>query len=201
MRKQEGNKDQMKKQKSGNEMDNTNGVIITVYVESSPLSKSNPVKKLKANPVSRNPKRGRCYDRRARLLAYTQELRSADNEDQIQWTETCSRHKSKAKWKCPITPRRIGIRFLGIFRKTKPGWKYQRIPSEENNERKVEGGKRYLGEELWVNTKLSASITPSAQGIRLSPTDPSRREGLDRAAGETARKARCISKPLSSNRS
>ncbi|KAE8683565.1 Nitrate reductase 2 [Hibiscus syriacus] len=93
MRKQEGKKNEMKGQKSGNEMANTNGVIITVYAESSPPS----IKKLKPNPVSNNPKRGQCYDRRARLLAYTQELRSADNDAQIQRTETCSRHESKAK--------------------------------------------------------------------------------------------------------
>ncbi|KAK8478624.1 hypothetical protein V6N13_025363 [Hibiscus sabdariffa] len=87
MRKQAGNMDQKKKQKSGNEMPNTNGVIITVYVESSPPTKSNPLKKSKANPVSKRPKRGQCYDRRARLLAYTRELRSADTDDRIQWTE------------------------------------------------------------------------------------------------------------------
>ncbi|KAK8492914.1 hypothetical protein V6N12_038614 [Hibiscus sabdariffa] len=76
MRKQPGNMDQKKQHKSGNEMPNTNGngVIITVYVESSP-----PLKKFKANPVSKRPKRGQCYDRRARLLAYTRELRSAEN--------------------------------------------------------------------------------------------------------------------------
>ncbi|KAE8731256.1 Nitrate reductase 2 [Hibiscus syriacus] len=92
MRKREGNKDEMKKQKRGNEMANTNGVIITVYVESSPPK----IKTLKPNHVSENPKRGQCYDRRARLLAYTQGLRSADNDDQIQWTEAFPRHKSKA---------------------------------------------------------------------------------------------------------
>ncbi|KAK8623574.1 hypothetical protein V6N13_118457 [Hibiscus sabdariffa] len=77
MRKQPGNMDQKKQHKSGNEMPNTNGngVIITVYVESSP-----PLKKFKANPVSKRPKRGQCYDRRARLLAYTRELRSAEME-------------------------------------------------------------------------------------------------------------------------
>ncbi|XP_039023089.1 uncharacterized protein LOC120155654 [Hibiscus syriacus] len=149
MRKQEGKKNEMKGQKSGNEMANTNGVIITVYAESSPPS----IKKLKPNPVSNNPKRGQCYDRRARLLAYTQELRSADNDAQIQRTETCSRHESK-KWKCPIKPRRIGISFLGISRKTKSGWKYQRIPSEENNERNSRGTKKISGRrKLWDKLK------------------------------------------------
>ncbi|GMI64847.1 hypothetical protein HRI_000154000 [Hibiscus trionum] len=159
MRKQAGNRDQMKKQKSGKEMANTNGVVITVYVESSPpttiqpLLKSNPLKKVKPNPVPKRPKRGQCYDRRARLLAYTRELRSADKDNRIQWNERFSRHKAK-KWKCPITPRRIGISFLGIFRRKKRQWKYQRIPSEENNERYSRGKKKILGRRnFWSKLK------------------------------------------------
>ncbi|XP_022766365.1 uncharacterized protein LOC111311255 isoform X2 [Durio zibethinus] len=141
MRKHQGNTDQKKtqKQKSANEMPNMNGVVITVYEESpsviQPLSESNPDKKVKINPVSKRPKRGQGgYDRRAQLLAYAQEMRAADNDEQIQWNEKSSRHKSK-KWKCPTTARRLGISFLGIFRKKKRRWKYRHMASEEDDNR------------------------------------------------------------------
>ena len=102
MGKQQGNTDQKKQQKSANEMPNMNGVVITVYIESPsivrPLSESNPNKKVKTIPVSKKPKRSKGYDRRAQLLAYTQELRTADNEEQIQWNEKSSRHKAKARF-------------------------------------------------------------------------------------------------------
>ncbi|XVF64648.1 hypothetical protein PTKIN_Ptkin09bG0184900 [Pterospermum kingtungense] len=90
MRKKQGNPDQKKP--------DTNGVVITVYVESTsrdirPLSESNPPAD-ETNPVS---KRSQGYDRRAQILAYSRELRTADNYEQIRWNETSSRHKSKAK--------------------------------------------------------------------------------------------------------
>ncbi|OMO62952.1 hypothetical protein COLO4_32801 [Corchorus olitorius] len=98
---------------------NTNGVVITVYVESSsavpPLSESNPNKKVKPNPVSSKCKKSQAYDRRAQLLAYTQQLRAAESdgnkeEELLQWNnyDKSSKHKSK----------------------TKGQWKYQHMPTE-----------------------------------------------------------------------
>lgn len=125
-------------------MPNMNEVVITVYVESPsiarPLSGSNPDKNVKANPVSVRPQRRRGYDRRAQLLSYTQQLRTADNKEQTQWNVKRSRQKSK--WKCLTTPKRLGISFLGIFRKTKRRWRYRRMPSEEDNKRNNRGGKK-----------------------------------------------------------
>ncbi|MFQ6661315.1 hypothetical protein Gotur_029518 [Gossypium turneri] len=84
-------------------MANTNGVIVTVYVESHPTtaqpsSKSVPL--INANPVSRRPKRGQCSDRRARLLAYTQQLRAADKyHHPIQWNHSSPKSKASSKLK------------------------------------------------------------------------------------------------------
>ncbi|XVF36838.1 hypothetical protein REPUB_Repub19eG0092900 [Reevesia pubescens] len=159
MSKQQGNTDQKKKQKksTANEMPNMNGVVISVYVESPsiipPLSESNPNKNIKRNPVSKRPKRSQGYDRRAQLLAYTQELRTADSEEQIQWNEKSSRHKSK-KWKCPTAAKRLGISFLGIFRKTKRRWKYRRMSSEEDNKCNSSGKKKKHGRrKFWRKLK------------------------------------------------
>ncbi|XVE55404.1 hypothetical protein DITRI_Ditri03aG0156000 [Diplodiscus trichospermus] len=96
---------EIQQQKSATEMQNMNGVVITVYVESNsivrPLSESIPNKKVKKIPVSKKAKRNQGYNRRAQLLAYSQELRNADHDDeeeQIQWNEKTSRHKSKASF-------------------------------------------------------------------------------------------------------
>ncbi|OMO72852.1 hypothetical protein CCACVL1_17560 [Corchorus capsularis] len=95
---------------------NSNGVVITVYVESCsaipPLSESNPNKKIKPNPVSRKCKKSQGYDRRAQLLAYTQQLRAADdgNKEELQWINYDKSSKRKSK--------------------TKGQWKYQRMPPE-----------------------------------------------------------------------
>ncbi|KAK5841906.1 hypothetical protein PVK06_004231 [Gossypium arboreum] len=82
-------------------MANTNGVIITVYVESHPTtaqSSSQSVPLINTNPVSKKPKRGQCYDRRARLLAYTQQLRAADKyHHPIQWNHSSPKSKAKTK--------------------------------------------------------------------------------------------------------
>ncbi|KAK6257458.1 hypothetical protein QUC31_000917 [Theobroma cacao] len=157
MSKQQGNTDQ-KKKKSAKEMPNTNGVVITTYVESPsiirPLSESNPNKKIQPNPDSRNPKRSQVYDRRAQLLAYTQELRAADNGNQLlRWGEKSCRHKSK-NWKCPTTPRKLGISFLRIFGKAKRRCKYQRMASEEDKPRNTSGKKKKHGRrKFWRKLK------------------------------------------------
>ncbi|XWS15079.1 hypothetical protein CRYUN_Cryun35bG0063500 [Craigia yunnanensis] len=104
-------------------MPNMNGVVITVYVESPsivrPLSESNPDKKVKTIPVSKKPKRSQGYDRRAQLLAYTQELRTADNEEQIQWKEKSQRQKSKAKVEMPNYTKKTWDFISGNFSKDK----------------------------------------------------------------------------------
>ncbi|KAH1122936.1 hypothetical protein J1N35_006096 [Gossypium stocksii] len=149
-------------------MANTNGVIITVYVESHPTTaqpSSQSVPLINTNPVSRRPKRGQCYDRRARLLAYTQQLRAADkNHHPIQWNHSSPKSKAsdnEQKWKCPITPRRLAISFLGIFRNTKRRWKYQRMPSEEGDKCNCSGKKnifrrrKFWGKRVVVVTAIA----------------------------------------------
>ncbi|KAB2097860.1 hypothetical protein ERO13_A01G187800v2 [Gossypium hirsutum] len=136
-------------------MANTNGVIITVYVESHPTtaqSSSQSVPLINTNPVSEKPKRGQCYDRRARLLAYTQQLRAADKyHHPIQWNHSSPKSK---KWKCPIAPRRLAISFLGIFRNTKRRWKYQRMPSEEGDKCNCSGKKNiFQRRKFWSKLK------------------------------------------------
>ncbi|MBA0734592.1 hypothetical protein Gogos_018492 [Gossypium gossypioides] len=158
-------------------MANTNGVIITVYVESHPTTaqpSSQSVPLINTNPVSRRPKRGQCYDRRARLLAYTQQLRAADKyHHPIQWNHSSPKSKASVspffiyylfnsnytngdneqKWKCPITPRRLAISFLGIFRNTKRRWKYQRMPSEEGDKCNCSGKKNISRRrKFWVKS-------------------------------------------------
>ncbi|XVF39419.1 hypothetical protein PTKIN_Ptkin01aG0033200 [Pterospermum kingtungense] len=82
------------------------GVVITVYEESPsitrPLPESKPDKNVETIPVSTKPrsKKSPGYDRRAQLLAHAQELRkpdSEDHQDQIQWQQKSSTHKSKEK--------------------------------------------------------------------------------------------------------
>ncbi|MBA0607815.1 hypothetical protein Godav_020078 [Gossypium davidsonii] len=81
-------------------MANTNGVIITVYVESHPTTaqpSSQSVPLINTNPVSRRPKRGQCSDRRGRLLAYTQQLRAADKyHHPIEWNHSSPKSKASS---------------------------------------------------------------------------------------------------------
>lgn len=86
-------------------------VLIAVYVESPSPSNTqipqrintptDPIKKIKPKPPpsSKNPRtaKARGYDRRAQLLAYSQELRNADSQ-QVQWPKNGSRPKPKVSF-------------------------------------------------------------------------------------------------------
>lgn len=86
---------------SANEMTNMNGVVITVY-EESPASGVRPLSDSKSADKKVKTKTSHGYDRRAHLLAHTQELRKADNNEEDQQNiqrnqkSKSSRQKSKA---------------------------------------------------------------------------------------------------------
>ncbi|KAL2317755.1 hypothetical protein Fmac_031631 [Flemingia macrophylla] len=83
----------------------TNGVVITVYIES-PKTRlikpsEDPTKKTKPHPRFRMPqsKGTQGYDRRAQLLAYSRQLREnvgSQINDQVQLAHNQSRPRTKA---------------------------------------------------------------------------------------------------------
>ncbi|KAL0365853.1 UNVERIFIED_CONTAM: hypothetical protein Sradi_3475400 [Sesamum radiatum] len=117
-------------------MRSNKGVIINVYTESRNLRPDrniHPIKKINANLLSSHNKtrvsRARGYDRRARLLAYAQELRNANaQEAERPFKNSTPRHK-KWRWSLPAQKmiRVLLSRFNGIKRK----WKCGSIITEE----------------------------------------------------------------------
>ncbi|KAM0971662.1 hypothetical protein FF1_019571 [Malus domestica] len=121
-------KQELEKEEKNNgtrERPNKKEVIITVYVETpSPSDSSRQktddhVKKIKPKPSSQNPHqtaKTRIHDRRARLLAYSQELRTTGDSQKVQW------HKPRVGNKRFTTPIRL--------RRTQTRWRYQRLVPE-----------------------------------------------------------------------
>ncbi|XP_011074879.1 uncharacterized protein LOC105159498 isoform X2 [Sesamum indicum] len=114
-------------------MRNNKGVIINVYTESSrnlrPDRNIHPNKNINANLLSSNNNPRLGYDRRARLLAYAQELRHANAQDvERPFKNSTPRHK-KRRWSLPAQKmiRVLLSRFDGVKRK----WKYGSIVTEE----------------------------------------------------------------------
>ncbi|KAB2617189.1 hypothetical protein D8674_013058 [Pyrus ussuriensis x Pyrus communis] len=110
---------------------NKKEVIITVYVETpSPSDSSHQktddhVKKIKPKPSSQNPHqtaKTRIHDRRARLLAYSQELRTTGDSQKVQWPKSGSKPKPRVENKRFTTPMRL--------RRTQSRWRFQRLAPE-----------------------------------------------------------------------
>ncbi|CAJ2648507.1 unnamed protein product [Trifolium pratense] len=78
-----------------------NGVVITVYVESSrtrssyKLSKKDPTKKIKPQ----NESKTRGFDRKAELLAYSRHLRTIEASQKVQVESQVSEPRIKGKLK------------------------------------------------------------------------------------------------------
>ncbi|KAK4276777.1 hypothetical protein QN277_014885 [Acacia crassicarpa] len=141
-----------KQSQNGNDRNTqTNGVMITVYVESSTTRSrkpSDPAKKSKSHPQIKRPRTSQSqgYDRRALLLAYSRQLRNTASESkdvQVPTTQK-SRHKSKEEnclWFqfCPLSSSRM-------LRPSNSGRAYDRAPLVEKEElkqsrKKKSGGK------------------------------------------------------------
>ncbi|XP_028757478.1 uncharacterized protein LOC114716623 [Neltuma alba] len=115
-----------------------NGVMITVYVESSTTrsrKQSDPAKKSKRRPQIKRSRTSQSqgYDRRALLLAYSRQLRNAGSEcrDVRVPSTQKSRHKSKEEncsWFqfCPPSSR--------MLRRSNGRWTYDRVPFVEKEE-------------------------------------------------------------------
>ncbi|TQE08880.1 hypothetical protein C1H46_005494 [Malus baccata] len=105
-------KQELEKEEKNNgtrERPNKKEVIITVYVESPASSDSHqkpgPVKKINPKPSSEKPHqtaKTRIYDRRAQLLAYSQELRTTGDAQKVQWTNNGSKPKPRRKLRCVL---------------------------------------------------------------------------------------------------
>ncbi|KAK6115547.1 hypothetical protein DH2020_007816 [Rehmannia glutinosa] len=115
-------------------MPNSRGVIINVYIESTNLrsnQKTDPIKKINPKLLSSKPRvfKTRGYDRRAQLLAYAQELRHA-NAQQQQWPfKNSRRNPKKWRWLFPVQKIRLLIsRFDGVIKRK---WKYEPIVTED----------------------------------------------------------------------
>ncbi|KAK6774254.1 hypothetical protein RDI58_029493 [Solanum bulbocastanum] len=109
------------------------GVIISVYVESSSTidpHKFDQLKRSQANEFLSRPKgtpRTKGYDRHAQLLAYAHELRH-DNSTPPQFSSNNTKEKHKKKrW-----TRRIGSSFPRLFRRKNKEQRYERMETEEN---------------------------------------------------------------------
>ncbi|XP_054797775.1 uncharacterized protein LOC129302899 [Prosopis cineraria] len=128
-----------KHSKNGNDgKTQTNGVMITVYVESSttrsrklsdPAKKSMPQTRIKTSRTSQS----QGYDRRALLLAYSRQLRNIGSESQdVQGpTKQQSRHKSKEEicsWFQFCSPS------SRMLRQPNSRWRYDRMPILEKEE-------------------------------------------------------------------
>nr|XP_017188827.2 uncharacterized protein LOC103439423 isoform X1 [Malus domestica] len=151
-------KQELEKEEKNNgtrERPNKKDVIITVYVESPASSDSHqkpgPVKKINPKPSPEKPHQTaqtRIYDRRAQLLAYSQELRTTGDAQKVQWTNNGSKPK----------PRQVGNKRLITpirHRRTKSRGRYQRLVPEVDvycNPKSIIGrNKKAIGSETSSN--------------------------------------------------
>ncbi|KAJ7965622.1 Cytochrome P450 71A1 like [Quillaja saponaria] len=121
-----------------------NGVVITIYVESTKAQSqqlSDPIKKTKPHP---HPKRLRAtktqvYDRRARLLNYYHQLRNAGTQEvpQVQLPRNHSRPKTKrCIW--------LNLPSIRMLRRSSSRWRYENtgFERESNKEEKEQGTRK-----------------------------------------------------------
>ncbi|KZV33050.1 protein terminal ear1 [Dorcoceras hygrometricum] len=125
-----------------NAMPDERDVIISVYMETpsnlgcrQKNDHHNHIKKFNPNALSgfktRMFRAQRGYDRRARLIAYAQELRRG-NTQQIQWPYENAKKKGK-RWRWPLTIQKMRLLFSRCnWRKRR--WKYEGIATEDYND-------------------------------------------------------------------
>ncbi|KAL5779541.1 hypothetical protein ACOSQ2_010278 [Xanthoceras sorbifolium] len=102
---------------------NNNAVIITYYVES-PAIRSHHLHPFRRKPQT---KRKLGCDRRSELLAYANDLRTADSQN-------LNPPRKPKRWKWCSAPAKLQVMFLQICQGNKGEWKYTRMASKEKTE-------------------------------------------------------------------